>query len=44
MLDIAGDTAVVNTDHVRKQPDWTYNEEDSGKLPVDLDSIPPDKP
>ena len=34
LLDIEGDTAVVDANHERKQPDWTFNAEDSGKWPA----------
>ena len=33
-----GDVAVLNEDHVRKQPDWTYDEEYSGQAPADRDT------
>jgi NADH:ubiquinone oxidoreductase subunit F (NADH-binding) len=34
LADIEGDTAVVDQTHLRKQPDWTYNDDDSGKWPA----------
>jgi len=38
LLDVAGDVAVLNEDHLRKQPDWTYGEEYSGQSPADRDT------
>src|SRR5205814_7108 len=35
LLDIAGDAAVVDIDFTRKQPDWTYGDEDSGQWPAE---------
>jgi NADH-quinone oxidoreductase subunit F len=32
---IEGDEAVVDERHLTKQPDWTYNAEDSGKWPAE---------
>lgn len=34
IVDIAGDTAVLDTRHLDKQPDWTYAGTDSGKWPA----------
>jgi NADH:ubiquinone oxidoreductase subunit F (NADH-binding) len=34
--DIAGDEAVWDERHRRKQPDWTYTEQWSGKVPAEL--------
>jgi len=36
LLDIDGDEAVVDARHQQKQPDWTYDAEDSGKWPAEL--------
>jgi NADH-quinone oxidoreductase subunit F len=35
LVDIEGSVAVRDTHHADKQPDWTYNDEDSGKWPAD---------
>jgi NADH:ubiquinone oxidoreductase subunit F (NADH-binding) len=35
LVGIEGDEAVVNAHHLEKQPDWTYNAEDSGKWPAE---------
>jgi NADH:ubiquinone oxidoreductase subunit F (NADH-binding) len=35
LVDIEGDEAVVDEHHLHKQFDWSFNEEDSGKTPVD---------
>jgi NADH-quinone oxidoreductase subunit F len=35
IVDIVEDTAVLDDDHERKQPDWTFNDHDSGKWPAD---------
>ena len=35
LVDIEGDEAVFNERHRSKQPDWTYNAEDSGKWPAE---------
>ncbi len=35
--DIVDGRAVLATDHLTKQPDWTHDEVDSGTYPVDLD-------
>ena len=35
LMDIEGDEAVFNDRHLRKQPDWTYDAEDSGKWPAE---------
>jgi len=35
LLGIEGDEAVVDARHRQKQPDWTYNEEDSGTWPAE---------
>ena len=35
LLDIEGDEAVVDERHRRKQPDWSYEAEDSGKWPAE---------
>ena len=36
IVDIEHDRAVLDEDHPRKQPDWTYDEVDSGRAPADL--------
>jgi hypothetical protein len=36
ILDLQGEAVLINERELRKQPDWTYNEVDSGKSPVDL--------
>jgi NADH-quinone oxidoreductase subunit F len=35
LVDIRGDEAVVDEHHLGKQPDWTYDLEDSGQFPAD---------
>jgi NADH-quinone oxidoreductase subunit F len=35
LLDIEGDTAVVDERHLDKQPDWTYDATDSGQMPAE---------
>ena len=35
MVDLKGDSAVVDERHALKQPDWTYNDDDSGKWPAE---------
>ena len=35
LLDIAGEVAVLDESHARKQPDWTYDDVDSGKAPAE---------
>ena len=35
LLEIEGDEAVFNERHLDKQPDWTFNAEDSGKWPAE---------
>src|SRR5207248_4896097 len=35
LVSIEGDEAVFNERHVQKQPDWTYDAEDSGKWPAE---------
>ena len=35
LVDIAGDEAVVDTRFPQKQPDWTFDAEWSGKVPVE---------
>jgi hypothetical protein len=35
LVDIADDRAVIDERHRDKQPDWTYDEEDSGQSPAD---------
>jgi len=35
LLDIDDEGAAVDVRHVEKQPDWTYDDEDSGMAPVD---------
>jgi NADH:ubiquinone oxidoreductase subunit F (NADH-binding) len=35
LRDLQGDRAVIDEDHRRKQPDWTYDEEFSGQSPAD---------
>jgi hypothetical protein len=34
LVDIVDGTAVLDENHARRQPDWTYNEVDSGKWPA----------
>jgi hypothetical protein len=36
LVDIRGGTAVLDTRHSYKQPDWTYNKRDSGTVPVEF--------
>jgi hypothetical protein len=36
IVDIDGTRAVLDTKHAQKQPDWTYDEEWSGKTPADV--------
>jgi NADH-quinone oxidoreductase subunit F len=36
LVDIRGGTAVLDTRHAYKQPDWTYNKRDSGTVPVEF--------
>ena len=38
LLDLSGGTAVVDIRHADKQPDWTYDEVDSGQTPADRQS------
>ncbi len=35
IVDIVGDRAVLDIEHAKKQPDWTYDETWSGKAPAD---------
>lgn len=35
ITDIEGDVATLDERHLRKQPDWTYDEVDSGQSPAD---------
>jgi NADH-quinone oxidoreductase subunit F len=35
LVDIRGDEATLDEHHARKQPDWTYDEEDSGQTPAE---------
>jgi NADH:ubiquinone oxidoreductase subunit F (NADH-binding) len=35
LLDLSGGTAVLDERHARKQPDWSYDEIDSGQSPAD---------
>jgi NADH-quinone oxidoreductase subunit F len=35
IVDFDGDRAVLDETHVRKQPDWSYDEVDSGQSPAD---------
>jgi len=35
LVELEGDEAVFNERHLEKQPDWTYNAEDSGKWPAE---------
>ena len=35
LVNIEGDEAVLNERQMQKQPDWTYNAEDSGKWPAE---------
>ena len=35
LVGLEGDEAVFNERHRQKQPDWTYNAEDSGKWPAE---------
>ncbi len=43
LLDIRGGKAILDERHMSKQPDWTYNQSDSGTAPVDFrrGSAPP---
>ncbi len=43
LLDIRGDVAYLDERHLQKQPDWTYNKNDSGTVPVEkyANSVPP---
>ena len=43
LLDIRGDAAYLDERHLQKQPDWTYNKNDSGTVPVEkyANSVPP---
>ena len=34
ILEIEDGRARLDVDHARRQPDWTYNETDSGKWPA----------
>jgi NADH:ubiquinone oxidoreductase subunit F (NADH-binding) len=36
LLDVKGGVAVVDEEHTRKQPDWTYSDEYSGKFPAEI--------
>jgi NADH-quinone oxidoreductase subunit F len=36
LVDIRGGTAILDTRHANKQPDWTYNKRDSGTVPVEF--------
>ena len=36
LLDIRNGQAVVDSRHAHKQPDWSYNDRDSGTVPVEL--------
>jgi hypothetical protein len=38
LLDVSAGTAVVDIRHADKQPDWTYDEVDSGQTPADRQS------
>jgi NADH:ubiquinone oxidoreductase subunit F (NADH-binding) len=35
VVDIVEGSAIIDAEHLRKQPDWTYDETDSGKAPVE---------
>ena len=35
ILDLQGDGALINEQQLRRQPDWTFNDVDSGKSPAD---------
>jgi NADH:ubiquinone oxidoreductase subunit F (NADH-binding) len=35
IVDFEGETAILDEDHRAKQPDWTFNETDSGRSPAD---------
>ena len=35
MLDLRDGVAVLDEEHARKQPDWTFNDHWSGKAPAD---------
>ena len=35
LVDISGDEVIIDEHHRTKQPDWTYDEEDSGQFPAD---------
>ncbi len=43
LLDIRGGTAYLDERHLLKQPDWTYNKNDSGTVPVEryANTVPP---
>jgi len=43
LLDIRGGFAYLDERHLRKQPDWTYNKNDSGTVPVEryANTVPP---
>ena len=36
LVDISGDTALLDEHHLDKQPDWTFGPEYSGKVPAEL--------
>ena len=42
LLDIRGEAAYLDERHLQKQPDWTYNKNDSGTVPVEkyANSVP----
>lgn len=46
LLDIRGGQALIDARHQQKQPDWSFNERDSGTVPVELYSnlAPPWRP
>jgi hypothetical protein len=35
IADIVDGVAQIDVDETRKQPDWTFNEHDSGQMPAD---------
>ena len=39
ILDLQGEAVLINERQLRKQPDWTYNEIDSGASPSDLKDV-----
>ena len=39
ILDLQGEAVLIDEPQLRKQPDWTYNEIDSGASPSDLRDV-----